>query len=247
MVISQESNWDDAGTAPGAGNAKYVAGDQPIAEHDNYFNKSVCNDVGDIITALENVTTGHDHDGTDSKKIVQGSISPDATEAQTWDGSIDALINNLNRIRNQIVAITGEAWGTVSHTVAAIWGKFNATTGHKHTGAADDAPLIPAFTQMDNVTTSRALNTVYTNTSGKVMECMVGLALNCPNLNDSAYVSIDVAGVTIGQHGTFATPIAGIYWKAFVTFVVLVGATYKVQTAVAGAGSVVKSTWYEVT
>lgn len=51
-------------------------------------------------------------------------------------------MNNLNRIRNQILAISGEAWGTVSTTLAALSAKFHATTGHGHTGAAGDAPIL---------------------------------------------------------------------------------------------------------
>ncbi len=74
--------------------------------------------------------------------LSQSNIEGDLTEATTWDSPVANLQNNMNRIRNQIISITGEAWGTVSHTIAAIWAKFNATTGHKHTGAADDAPNI---------------------------------------------------------------------------------------------------------
>ncbi|MBW2675661.1 MAG: hypothetical protein JRD89_20020, partial [Deltaproteobacteria bacterium] len=59
-------------------------------------------------------------------------------EAQTWDTPIGSLLSNLNRIRYAIVHMSGEAWGTFSHSIAEIWAKFNASTGHKHSGAADD-------------------------------------------------------------------------------------------------------------
>lgn len=74
--------------------------------------------------------------------LSQSNIEGDLTEATTWDNPVSNLQNNLNKIRNQIITITGEAWGTVSHSIATVWAKFNATTGHKHTGAADDAPNI---------------------------------------------------------------------------------------------------------
>jgi len=70
--------------------------------------------------------------------LYQNSIMPDETEAQTWDDPIGSLLSNLNRIRYAIVHMSGEAWGTFSHSIAEIWGKFDATDGHKHSGAADD-------------------------------------------------------------------------------------------------------------
>jgi len=70
--------------------------------------------------------------------LYQNSIMPDETEAQTWDDPIGSLLSNLNRIRYAIVHMSGEAWGTFSHSIAEIWGKFNATTGHRHSGAEDD-------------------------------------------------------------------------------------------------------------
>ena len=76
--------------------------------------------------------------------VTQEKVDPDATEATTWDSPISHLKSNLNRIRNQIITITGEAWGTVSHSIATVWAKFHETTGHKHTGAAGDAPALDA-------------------------------------------------------------------------------------------------------
>jgi len=70
--------------------------------------------------------------------LYQNSIMPDETEAQTWDTPIGSLLSNLNRIRYAIVHMSGEAWGTFSHSIAEIWGKFNSSTGHRHSGAADD-------------------------------------------------------------------------------------------------------------
>jgi len=74
--------------------------------------------------------------------LYQNSIMPDETEAQTWDYPIGSLLSNLNRIRYAIVHMSGEAWGTFSHSIAEIWGKFHPTTGHKHSGAADDGGVI---------------------------------------------------------------------------------------------------------
>ncbi|WP_457549243.1 hypothetical protein [Archaeoglobus sp.] len=35
MAINQKSRWDDVGVEPPAGEARYQAGEQPIAEYDN--------------------------------------------------------------------------------------------------------------------------------------------------------------------------------------------------------------------
>ncbi|MBA7472233.1 hypothetical protein ES707_07555 [subsurface metagenome] len=72
----------------------------------------------------------------------QTNISADPNEGQTWDVSLGTLLNNLNRIRYMVVTITGEAWGTVSHSLTDIWAKFHATTGHKHTAVAGDGPQL---------------------------------------------------------------------------------------------------------
>jgi len=68
----------------------------------------------------------------------QTNISADPNEGQTWDASLGTLLNNLNRIRYMCVTITGETWGTVSHSLSTTWGKFHETTGHKHTAVAGD-------------------------------------------------------------------------------------------------------------
>jgi|Deesub1362A_J573_1020465.scaffolds.fasta_scaffold00761_32 hypothetical protein len=45
MGITQKSRWDDVGSEPPSGGAKYQAGEQPIAEYDNWFNYSVFKDI----------------------------------------------------------------------------------------------------------------------------------------------------------------------------------------------------------
>jgi hypothetical protein len=45
MAITQKTRWDDTGQEPPAGSAKYVAGEQPIAEYDNWFNYSTAKDI----------------------------------------------------------------------------------------------------------------------------------------------------------------------------------------------------------
>ena len=95
MAITQESHWDNVGTEPGAGDAEYVAGDQPIAEYDNWFNWSAAKDVENLIAALENVTTGHDHDGANSKQVDGSDVvnTPAGTIVAT---DVQAALNELD-------------------------------------------------------------------------------------------------------------------------------------------------------
>ena len=94
-MVVQLSHWDNVGTEPGAGDAEYVAGDQPVAEWDNWFNWSAAKDVENLIAALENVTTGHDHDGVNSKQVDGSDVvnTPAGTIAAT---DVQAAIDELD-------------------------------------------------------------------------------------------------------------------------------------------------------
>ena len=74
--------------------------------------------------------------------IDQTSVNPDLVESTELTTPIATLEDNLNRIRHWIIALSGEAWGTVTTSTAALLAKFHATTGHKHTGAASDGPVL---------------------------------------------------------------------------------------------------------
>lgn len=95
MAIAQETHWDNVGVEPGAGDAEYVAGDQPISEYDNWFNWSAAKDVENLIVALENVTTGHDHDGANSK-AVDGSDVVNTPAGNIAATDVQAALNELD-------------------------------------------------------------------------------------------------------------------------------------------------------
>ena len=63
-------------------------------------------------------------------EISQVTVSKDTVEAQTWTDPLTSLLSNLNRIRHQIVAITGETWGTVTNPLTdyTLKSLFNANT-----------------------------------------------------------------------------------------------------------------------
>ena len=95
MAIAQETHWDNVGVEPGAGDAEYVAGDQPISEYDNWFNWSAAKDVENLIAALENITTGHDHDGANSK-AVDGSDVVNTPAGNIVATDVQAALNELD-------------------------------------------------------------------------------------------------------------------------------------------------------
>lgn len=105
MALSQLTRWDDVGSTPGAGLAKYVAGDQPISEYDNWFNWSAAKDVENLIAALENITTGHDHDGANSKQV-DGSDVVNTPAGNVAATDVQAAINELDTEKSLIANIT---------------------------------------------------------------------------------------------------------------------------------------------
>lgn len=116
----------------------------------------------------------------------QDAITVDNTEAQTYDTPPASLLGNLNRMRNRLNAIVGETnwYDAPGATIKAIWAKFHATTGHKHSGAANDAPLVP-WANVDKTTSSiadittkshTALSDIGTNTHAQ-LDTQVGTTL----------------------------------------------------------------------
>lgn len=70
MPVTQQTHWKTTGTEPTAGvDDEYVVNGQPIAEHDNWIIYYLVDDITNALDALQNVTTGHDHDGVNSKTI----------------------------------------------------------------------------------------------------------------------------------------------------------------------------------
>lgn len=260
MSITQKSRWDDAGSEPPGGSAKYTVGEQPIAEYDNWFNKAATDDINAlnrrIFDALypEQQTTpdmtlkinsakvyfdetplifgggntptmtapttnpridlivinsagtlsviqgseaaspsppayptdkmpicevyhrvGETNIKTDDDSTngyiyrdvrpylaisgTQGSLPGDTTEAQTWD-TVSTLLNNLNRIRKKLNDIIGGSnwYDTVAASLSTVWGKFNASTGHKHSGGANDAPKLPVSSIDTDIATQAELD-----------------------------------------------------------------------------------------
>lgn len=75
MAITQKSRWDDVGVEPSAGDAKYVSGEQPIAEHDNWFNKAVVDDISALNEWLDNLGITKVYIDTEANMPESGAIT----------------------------------------------------------------------------------------------------------------------------------------------------------------------------
>lgn len=73
------------------------------------------------------------------------NVQPDQTQVPASPGK-GTLLQVLGWLANRIKAVTGGTnwWDAPVATLSTIWAKFNASTGHKHTGAVNDAPILPA-------------------------------------------------------------------------------------------------------
>jgi len=71
------------------------------------------------------------------------AFTADQTNAPTSSGPAKYGVF-ISWLTNRIKAITGQSdwWLSPVATISGIWSKFNSSTGHRHTGAADDAPQI---------------------------------------------------------------------------------------------------------
>lgn len=75
MPVTQQTHWKTTGTEPTAGvDDEYVVNEQPIAEHDNWFNYYLVDDITNALVALQDTTLGHDHDGANSKTVDASNV-----------------------------------------------------------------------------------------------------------------------------------------------------------------------------
>ena len=183
MAITQESRWDNVGTEPGAGDAEYVAGQQPISEHDNWFNKSASNDVENLIDVLENITTGHDHDGTNSKQV-DGSDVVNTPAGNIVATDVQAALNELDT----------EKLGNVL---------FDANTIVK--ADSDDTPA--ALTIAEQTLVGRITAGVITALTATQVRTLLNVE-NGADVTDTA--NVDAAGAAMNSDKNVANGIAGL-------------------------------------
>ncbi len=124
--------------------------------------------------------------------VSQDSIAQDNTEATTWDSPLLSLKSNLNRIRNQIVGITGEAWGTVNqcvkkaHLITAntVQYKDNLGTDIIHAHDAEASTTSGSYVKLKTITltetpdsTLKVYFEVRTSIQGQAKVCRNGVII----------------------------------------------------------------------
>lgn len=104
----------------------------------------------------------------------------------------------------------------------------------------------PPFTTVSNVNASRAVDTLYTNTSGKVMLVLVSFQCTTGATGTSnAYAGLQVDGATVTRAG-LESGLANENNTYSLVAAVPPGSTYKLLTVVTGTGAVAKNGWIEV-
>jgi len=91
--------------------------------------------------------------------------NPKAAALEARAASASAVVNLLGQLKQGIKDILGTTnwYDAAGSTIAAIWAKFHATTGHSHSGAANDGPLINSNgLDTDAVITNRIENLAVT-------------------------------------------------------------------------------------
>lgn len=96
MPITQKSRWDDAGVEPPAGEAKYAAGEQPIAEYDNWFNSAVVDDISNLNKELCGRTLNKGN-GTAAQVT---ETTPTLKQSVTPDNDFISLISTIHVVAN---------------------------------------------------------------------------------------------------------------------------------------------------
>ena len=120
------------------------------------------------LDAKMHATTGHGHTAAagDAPKIAASGLAAGAaTDTVLGDRTVDpatatayslagAVTQHLSWLTKSIKALKGVAgnwYDAASATIEGIWAKFHATTGHKHTGAAGDGPILPMYVSFYDV------------------------------------------------------------------------------------------------
>ncbi len=146
MAITQKSRWDDAGVEPPAGEAKYTAGEQPIAEYDNWFNKAVVDDIAALNSWLDNLgitkiyidteanmpasgTTKELFIATDTNKIYRGTGTGWQLLTTEWDAIMPIVKEEMVRYGLNIMALKAIAQAETKdfYSVVADYNNYKGT------------------------------------------------------------------------------------------------------------------------
>lgn len=102
-------------------------------------------DTGLVSTTEAQHLQLHNQPASEINAIEDDLVDAQTAPLQTPASSAINITKKIGQILQQIKNIIGETnwYDTVAATISDIWAKFDSSTGHAHTGTADDAPQIP--------------------------------------------------------------------------------------------------------
>src|SRR3990167_2961201 len=107
--------------------------------------------------------TGHNNPNLEINAIGEDLRDTFAAGTEASPGATaTSMLNRVGQILQMLKNITGGTnwYDAVSATLSTIWGKFHATTGHKHTAAANDAPQISSTGVDSTIVTTTGTQTL---------------------------------------------------------------------------------------
>ncbi|MGD9644024.1 MAG: hypothetical protein AB7V08_15000, partial [Elusimicrobiales bacterium] len=140
--------------------------------------------------------------GISTENLRSGAVTDDIIGSRTVDQNIAAVESNtgtltqlLSWIVKHIKAVKGSVtnwYDAAASTISDIWAKFNATTGHKHTGVANDAPQIGTAGIADGAVTSAKI------ADGNVTTTKIADAnVTTPKIADGAVTTAKIADLNV--------------------------------------------------
>ncbi|QLG29983.1 hypothetical protein HUG10_20465 (plasmid) [Halorarum halophilum] len=119
--------WTDTGTEPTPGDENYVAGDQPIAEYDNWAMWAVTSDVDALNAKLGSHASFHEAGGQDELDLVDMSVGTAITLAEPTAGTFELQTPGGTSLATLDTA--GNAWTTFPDIDSDVTFKDGLTLG----------------------------------------------------------------------------------------------------------------------
>lgn len=145
------------------------------------------------------------------------TINQDIVDAYANTGTLTQLLSWMAKSIKVLKGNVANWYDAAAATIETIWSKFNATTGHKHTGAVNDAPKIDASglangAATDTVIGNRTINQAQTPQDvGQIAVLLSSLANRIKAITGKADWKIDPATTleTAKTHIDAAAPHSG--------------------------------------
>lgn len=119
--------WTDTGTKPTAGDESYVAGDQPIAEYDNWAMWAVTDDIDTLNDKLGNHSAYHEVGGQDELNLVDLNVGSAVQLAEPSSGVFD--LQATDGTSHATLDLSADAWSHFPDIDDTISFKRDVTVG----------------------------------------------------------------------------------------------------------------------